>query len=84
MCLKGKPNLTILGEPTAGAVVGAEPFPIRGGWTVVVPTHAAWRPDGRIYRDEKSVPDISIPLRREDLCRGNDAVLNRALDLLTP
>jgi C-terminal processing protease CtpA/Prc len=79
--LKGKPNVTIIGQATAGAVVGAEPFPIPGGWTLIVPTHTAWLPDGASYRDERAIPDISVPLSRRDLCEGTDAVLDSVLDL---
>ena len=82
--LKGKANVTIIGQPTAGAVVGAERFPIPGVWTVIGPTHASWLPEGTIYRDERSVPDILIPLSRKNLCHGKDAVLSKGLELLLP
>ena len=80
--LKGRQSVTLIGQSTAGAVVGAETFPVPGGWTLVLPTHAAWLPDGTIYRDEKTIPDVLVPINQKDLCNGNDAVLNRALDLV--
>lgn len=80
--MKQEPNVTLIGQPTAGAVVGAESFPIPGGWTLAVPTHAAWLGSGDIYRDERTTPDIVVPLTRADLCSGRDSVLNKALSLV--
>ena len=80
--MKQEPNVTLIGQPTAGAVVGAESFPVPGGWTSAVPTHAAWLESGDIYRDERTTPDIVVPLTRADLCSGRDSVLNKALSLV--
>lgn len=79
--MKQEPNVTVIGQPTAGAVVGAESFPIPGGWTLAVPTHSAWLGNGDMYRDEKTIPNILVPLTRADLCSGRDSVLNKALSL---
>ena len=82
--IRGKPNVSIVGQATAGAVVGGEDFELPGGWRLTVPTHGAWGPDGRIYRDQKSIPDINIPLSRADFCHGIDPEMNKALDLVAP
>lgn len=80
--MKREPNVTIIGQPTAGAVVGAEPFPIPGGWTLAVPTHSAWLADGERYRDDKTTPNIFLPLTKTDLCAQHDVVLDKALSLV--
>ena len=80
--MKQEPNVTLIGQPTAGAVVGAESFPIPGGWTLAVPTHSAWLGNGDMYRDETTTPNIVVPLTRADLCSGHDSVLNRALSMV--
>ena len=80
--IKGWPGVTVIGQDTAGAIAGAEDFNIPGGWTLTLPTHATWGADGKIFRDQNSVPDIAIPETRDSLCRGDDAVLNAAIGIL--
>jgi carboxyl-terminal processing protease len=80
--IKGWPGVTVIGQNTAGAIVGAEDFNIPGGWTLTLPTHAAWGPDGTIYRDQKTTTDIIIPETRNSLCQGNDEVLSAAVGVL--
>lgn len=80
--LKGRLNVTVVGRPTAGAVVGSETIPLPGGWKLTLPTHAGWGPDGRIYRDQKLVPDVGVRLTRGDLCANFDSDLAKALNIL--
>jgi C-terminal processing protease CtpA/Prc len=80
--LKSRPNVTVVGRPTAGAVVGSETILLPGGWKLTLPTHAGWGPDGRIFRDQKLVPDVAVPLTRRDLCANFDSDLARALNIL--
>jgi carboxyl-terminal processing protease len=80
--MKQEPDVTLIGQPTAGAVVGAESFPIPGGWNLAVPTHSAWLGNGEMYRDEKTTPNILVPLTKADLCSQRDAVLDEALSLV--
>lgn len=80
--IKGWPAVTVIGQDTAGAIAGAEDFNIPGGWTLTLPTHAAWGPDGNIYRDEKTTPDIVVPETRDGLCQGNEAMMKAAIGVL--
>jgi carboxyl-terminal processing protease len=80
--MKGWPGVTVVGQDTAGAIAGAEDFNIPGGWTLTLPTHAAWGADGKIFRDQKTAPDVVIPETRESLCRGDDAVMDAAIGVL--
>jgi len=78
--IKGWPGVTVIGQDTAGAVVGAEDFDIPGGWTLTLPTHAAWGATGFLFKDQKTSPDIAIPETRGSLCRGDDAVMDAAIN----
>ena len=49
---------------------------------LAVPTHSAWLGNGEIYRDEKTSPNILVPLTKADLCSQRDAVLDKALSLV--
>jgi carboxyl-terminal processing protease len=80
--IKGWPGVTVIGQDTAGAVVGAEDFEIPGGWVLTLPTHAAWGPDGNSFRDKAMAPDIVVPETRDSLCRGDDAAMDAAIGAL--
>lgn len=80
--LRDRPRTTLVGRPTAGAVAGSESFDLPGGWKLFVPTHAAWGPDRKLYRDMKFSPGIPVAASRANLCAGVDAELNAALRAL--
>ena len=80
--IKGWPGVTVVGQTTAGAIAGAEDFNIPGGWTLTLPTHATWGADGNLFHDEKTTPDLVVPESRKLICRGDDAVLDAAVNLL--
>lgn len=80
--MKSVPGTLLVGRKTSGAVLGAEPFALAGGWSLTVPTHAGWTPDGHLWRDKPVMPSIDVPLSRRDLCAAFDADMAKALDLL--
>lgn len=80
--IKGWPRVTIVGQSTAGAIVGAEDFNIPGGWTLTLPTHATWTSNGKLYRDQETAPDIEIPEDRESLCQSKDVAMDRAIGFM--
>ncbi len=80
--MKGRPQVTVVGQPTAGALIGAETFVLPFGWRLTLPTHAGYGPDGRLYHDTAIEPDVTVALTRRDLCAGRDAELAKALELL--
>ena len=47
-------------------MLGGELFPLAGGWTLTVPTHASWGPDGERYVDTPVTPDVEVKLKRGD------------------
>ncbi|MEM7308997.1 MAG: S41 family peptidase [Planctomycetota bacterium] len=52
---------TVVGEPTAGAALDAELYPLPGGWTAIVPvgTWVTW--EGRWMEGNPVVPDVEVP-----------------------
>ena len=80
--MKGRSGVTVIGQDTAGAIVGAEDFDIPGGWKLTLPTHATWGSDGKVYMDQKTAPDIMIPETRDYLCRRDDTAMKAAVGVL--
>ena len=80
--IKGWPQVTVIGQETSGTIAGAEDFDIPGGWTLTLPTHAAWGPDGSMYRDRTTIPDRVVPETRAMLCSGKDAAMEAATEIL--
>jgi C-terminal processing protease CtpA/Prc len=73
---------TLIGQPTAGELLGGERFALPGGWTLTLPTHAVWGSQGDRYVDRSTSPDVEVKWRRQDLCEGRDPDIAKALDLL--
>lgn len=80
--LKGKPNITLVGRSTAGALLGSERFDLPGGWILTLPTHAAWGADGTRYVDRSVSPDVNVTWTPRDVCDGRDPDMAKALELL--
>lgn len=80
--LKGRNSVTLVGGTTAGVVLGGEPFNLGGGWTLTVPTHASWGPDGKRYVDTAVTPDVEVKWTRQHFCDQRDPDIAKALDLL--
>lgn len=73
---------TLIGQTTAGVLLGGEKFDLPGGWTLTLPSHAVWGSQGNRYIDQSTSPDIEMKWRRQDLCEGHDPDIAKALDLL--
>lgn len=69
----------LIGEQSAGALLSAERFDLGDGWSVTIPVHGLWGPDGTDYGDRAVSPDERIAPTRADLCAGRDPVLDAAL-----
>lgn len=68
----------LLGAQTAGALLSSESFDIGQGWSVTIPVHGLWGPDGTDYGDRAVPPHEEIRPSRADLCAGRDPVLDAA------
>ncbi|HYF23987.1 MAG TPA: S41 family peptidase [Caulobacteraceae bacterium] len=72
----------LVGRPTAGALLSGETTPLGDGWSITIPVHGVWGPDGTSFNDASVPPHETVAAGREDLCQGRDADIARALDLL--
>ncbi|HEX8570016.1 MAG TPA: S41 family peptidase [Caulobacteraceae bacterium] len=72
----------LVGAPTAGVLLSSERFPLSGGWVLVAPTAGIWKADGENVGDKAVPPHEAVTWTREDLCRGRDPDLAKALELL--
>jgi carboxyl-terminal processing protease len=72
----------LIGRPTAGALLSAQTFPIGEGWSVTVPVHGLWGPDGRDYGDQAVPPHVAVEWQRDDYCTGRDPDLEAAFRLI--
>lgn len=74
-------HVTVIGEQTAGAVVGARLFPLSNGDLLYLAVRSA-RIDGVKLEGVGVAPDINIPMDIR-YCRGSDVQLDRAVEFLT-
>lgn len=68
----------LIGTQTAGALLSSESFDIGEGWSVTIPVHGLWGPDGVDYGDRAVPPHEVVAPARADLCAGRDPVLDAA------
>ncbi len=80
--MKLNSKVTLIGTPTAGQLLGGEPIKLSDGWTLFMPTHAAWGPDGKSAIDKSTTPNIEVRMSRQDFCDNRDPILARALEVL--
>ena len=72
----------LIGRTTAGALLSAETIEIGQGWSVTIPVHATWGPDGQDYIDRPVPPHVTVNWTRADLCSGRDPDLEEAMRLV--
>lgn len=72
----------LVGRTTAGYILSSDRFDLAGGWRLTVPVGGVWGPDGRDFGDKAVDPDIKVARTAADVCRADDADLNRALEVL--
>jgi carboxyl-terminal processing protease len=72
----------LVGQPSAGALLSGQTFPLADGWSVVVPVSGIWSPDGQNFGDQAVQPHLPVTWTRADLCRGRDPDMAKALEVL--
>jgi carboxyl-terminal processing protease len=77
--MRERTRARLIGEETAGELLSSERFDIGDGWSVTLPVHGLWGPDGTDYGDRAVPPHEEIKRSRADLCAGRDPVLDAAL-----
>lgn len=77
--MRERTRARLIGAQTAGALLSSESFDIGDGWSVTIPVHGIWGPDGTDYGDRATPPHEEMRPTRADLCAGRDPVLEAAL-----
>jgi tricorn protease len=72
----------LVGQPTAGAVIGTNAIRLVDGSQLRLPHIGVWTTKGVNMEKEGVKPDILIEPHPDDLARGVDAQLERAVDVL--
>lgn len=79
--MRERTHAVLIGHDTAGALLSSERFAVGDGWTVTVPVHGLWGPDGTDYGDRAVPPHEAVAWTRDDFCNGRDPDLEKALSL---
>jgi carboxyl-terminal processing protease len=79
--MKLRTKAQLIGARTAGALLSSDIFDLPEGWSVTIPVHGIWGPDGTDFADQALTPDLQVLTKRADLCTGRDRVAETALDL---
>lgn len=72
-------DAVLVGRPTAGALLSAERLDLPQGWSITLPVHGTWGPDGADYGDKQVPPHIETRRTRESICRHEDLDLAAAV-----
>jgi C-terminal processing protease CtpA/Prc len=73
------PNVTLIGDRTAGSTGNPGTFPLAGGWSYTVSRWIAYTADHQVIEDIGIAPDEFVPAAPGDFAEGRDPVLDRAL-----
>ena len=73
---------TLIGQKTAGLVLGSELFDVGNGYTLYLPVFGWYSPSGSHTEGSGVAPDVLVDIDPKLLAEGNDIQLNKALDIL--
>ena len=73
------PNVTLVGDRTAGASASPGTFPLAGGWTYTVSRWIEYTADNQVIEDVGISPRVFVPAAAGDFMEGRDPVLDWAL-----
>jgi hypothetical protein len=73
------PNVTLVGDRTAGATANPGTFNLANGWTYTVSRWIEYTPDNRVIEDNGIEPDVYVSTTAADFAAGRDPVLDWAL-----
>lgn len=74
------PNVTLVGDRTAGATGNPGTFNLAGGWTYTVSRWIEYTPDSQVIEDNGIAPDVYVAATAADFAAGRDPVLDWALN----
>jgi len=73
---------TLIGQKTAGLVLGADVFDVGYGYTLYLPVFGWYSPSGSYNEGSGVVPDVPVDIDPVCLAEGKDTQLNKALEML--
>jgi hypothetical protein len=73
------PNVTVVGDRTAGSTGNPGTFPLAGGWSYTVSRWIEYTQDNQVIEDNGIMPDVVVPVTAADFASGRDPVLDWAL-----
>jgi hypothetical protein len=74
------PNVTLVGDQTAGSSASPATFPLASGWTYTVSRWIEYTADGQVIEDVGISPHVFVPTAAGDFAQGRDPVLDWALN----
>jgi carboxyl-terminal processing protease len=80
--MKNMAHATTVGRPTMGYLLSSDRIALAGGWTLTYPAQGVWAPDATDYRDTPVQPEVLVPRKAADVCRGDDPDLAKAIEVL--
>jgi hypothetical protein len=76
------PNVTVVGDTTAGSSGLPRTFTLTDGWTFSVSTRIEYTPERVVIEDKGIAPSVVVPATQSDFAAGIDPVLDYALSRL--
>jgi carboxyl-terminal processing protease len=73
------PNVTLVGDRTAGSTGNPGTFPLAGGWSYTVSRWIEYTADNQVIEDNGIMPDVVVPVTAADFASGRDPVLDWAV-----
>ena len=73
---------TLVGQKTAGLVLGADIFDVGYGYTLYLPVFGWYSPSGSYNEGSGVVPDVPVDIDPVCLAEGKDIQLNKALEVV--
>ena len=78
------PNVTLVGDQTAGATANPGTFPLASGWSYTVSRWIEYTADNQVIEDVGISPRVFVPASAGDFAQGRDPVLDWALNARSP
>ena len=82
MAMSQLPNVTLVGDRTAGSTGNPGTFALAGGWSYTVSRWIEYTADNQVIEDNGIAPDIVVPASAGDFASGRDPILDWALERL--
>ena len=73
---------TLIGQKTAGLVLGSDMFDVGYGYTLYLPVFGWYSPSGSYNEGSGVMPDVLVDIDPVCLAEGKDVQLNKALEMI--